>query len=129
MIGGATTSKAHTAVKIAPQANAPIIHVNDASRAVTVVNNLLSEDKNKIYTSEIAAEYSSFREKFLDRTSNKKYVDIKTARKRKYNIDWEGFKPVVPDNLGCKTIENQDLETLVPYIDWSPFFPFMGFTR
>tara|TARA_B100001057_G_scaffold427120_1_gene451675 strand:- start:595 stop:3273 length:2679 start_codon:yes stop_codon:yes gene_type:complete len=122
LIGGATTSKAHTAVKIAPQANAPVIHVNDASRAVTVVNNLLSEDKNKIYTSEIAAEYRSFREKFLDRTSNKKYIDIKTARKRKYNIDWEGFKPIVPCNLGCKTIENQDLETLVPYIDWSPFF-------
>jgi 5-methyltetrahydrofolate--homocysteine methyltransferase len=122
LIGGATTSKAHTAVKIAPEGNAPIIHVNDASRAVTVVNNLLSEDKNKIYTSEIAAEYRSFREKFLDRTSNKKYVDIKTARKRKYNIDWEGYKPVVPDLLGCKTIEDQDLETLVPYIDWSPFF-------
>ena len=122
LIGGATTSKAHTAVKIAPQGNAPIIHVNDASRAVTVVNNLLSEDKNKIYTEEIAAEYSSFREKFLDRTSNKKYIDIKTARKRKYKIDWEGFHPVVPNSLGCKTLEDQDLETLVPYIDWTPFF-------
>ena len=122
LIGGATTSKAHTAVKIAPQSNAPVIHVNDASRAVTVVNNLLKKDKNKIYTSEISAEYDSFREKFLERTSNKKYVDINTARKRKYNIDWEKYKPVVPDNLGCRTIEDQDLEILVPYIDWSPFF-------
>ena len=122
LIGGATTSKAHTAVKIAPQSNAPVIHVNDASRAVTVVNNLLNKDKNKIYTSEISAEYDSFREKFLERTSNKKYVDINTARKRKYNIDWEKYKPVVPDNLGCRTIEDQDLEILVPYIDWSPFF-------
>ena len=122
LIGGATTSKAHTAVKIAPQANAPIIHVNDASRAVTVVNNLLSEDKNKVYTAEIAAEYRTFREKFLDRTSSKKYIDLKTARKRKYNIDWEGFHPVEPSTLGCQTIEDQDLQTLVSYIDWSPFF-------
>ncbi len=122
LIGGATTSKAHTAVKIAPQGNGPIIHVNDASRAVTVVNNLLSEDKNKMYTAEIAAEYRSFREKFLDRTSNKQYIDLKIARKRKYNIDWEGFHPVVPNDLGCRTLEDQDLEALVPYIDWSPFF-------
>ncbi|MEK9516750.1 MAG: methionine synthase, partial [Flavobacteriaceae bacterium] len=122
LIGGATTSKAHTAVKIAPQGNGPIIHVNDASRAVTVVNNLLSEDKNKMYTAEIAAEYRSFREKFLDRASNKQYIDLKTARKRKYNIDWEGFHPVEPSTLGCQTIEDQDLETLVSYIDWSPFF-------
>ena len=122
LIGGATTSKAHTAVKIAPQANAPIIHVNDASRAVTVVNNLLSEDKNKVYTAEIAAEYHTFREKFLDRISSKKYIDLKTARKRKYNIDWEGFHLVEPSTLGCQTIEDQDLETLVSYIDWSPFF-------
>lgn len=122
LIGGATTSKAHTAVKIAPQANAPIIHVNDASRAVTVVNNLLSEDKNKIYTEEIAAEYRLFREKFIDRTSSKNYIDLKTARKRKYNIDWEGFHPIEPSTLGCQTIEDQDLETLIPYLDWSPFF-------
>lgn len=122
LIGGATTSKAHTAVKIAPESNAPIIHVNDASRAVTVVNNLLSEDKNKVYTNEIAAEYQSFREKFLDRTSTKKYIDLKTARNRKYNIDWEGFHHIVPKNLGCKTLEDHDLETLVPYIDWTPFF-------
>ena len=122
LIGGATTSKAHTAVKIAPEGNAPIIHVNDASRAVTVVNNLLSEDKNKVYTAEIAAEYRSFREKFLDRSSSKKYIDLKTARKRKYKIDWEGFCPFVPKTLGCKTLEDQDLGTLVPYVDWSPFF-------
>ena len=122
LIGGATTSKAHTAVKIAPQGNAPIIHVNDASRAVTVVNSLLSEDKNKVYTAEIAAEYRSFREKFLDRTSSKKYIDLKTARKRKYDIDWEGFHPIKPRVLGCQSIEDQNLESLVPYVDWSPFF-------
>jgi 5-methyltetrahydrofolate--homocysteine methyltransferase len=122
LIGGATTSKAHTAVKIAPEGNAPIIHVNDASRAVTVVNNLLSEDKSKVYTSEIASEYELFREKFLDRVSSKSYIDLKTARERKYNIDWEGFQPVVPQFLGLKTIENQDLDALVPFVDWSPFF-------
>ncbi|MCH1453449.1 MAG: methionine synthase [Flavobacteriaceae bacterium] len=122
LIGGATTSKAHTAVKIAPQGNSPIIHVNDASRAVTTVNNLLSENKNKIYTAEIAAEYQSFREKFLDRISSKSYIDLKTARNRKYNIDWEVFRPVVPKSLGLNTIEDQDLQQLVSYVDWSPFF-------
>ena len=122
LIGGATTSKAHTAVKIAPQGNSPIIHVNDASRAVTIVNNLLSENKNKIYTAEIAAEYQSFREKFLDRISSKSYIDLKTARNRKYNIDWEVFRPVVPKSLGLNTIEDQDLQQLVSYVDWSPFF-------
>jgi 5-methyltetrahydrofolate--homocysteine methyltransferase len=122
LIGGATTSKAHTAVKIAPQGNSPIIHVNDASRAVTIVNKLLSENKNKIYTAEIAAEYQSFREKFLDRISSKSYIDLKTARNRKYSIDWEVFRPVVPKSLGLKTIEDQDLQQLISYIDWSPFF-------
>ena len=122
LIGGATTSKAHTAVKIAPHGNSPIIHVNDASRAVTVVNKLLSENKNKIYTAEIAAEYQSFREKFLDRISSKSYIDLKTARNRKYSIDWEVFRPVVPKSLGLKTIEDQDLQQLISYIDWSPFF-------
>ena len=122
LIGGATTSKAHTAVKIAPQGNSPIIHVNDASRAVTIVNKLLSENKNKIYTAEIAAEYQSFREKFLDRISSKSYIDLKTARNRKYNIDWEVFRPVVPKSLGLNTIEDQDLQQLVSYVDWSPFF-------
>lgn len=122
LIGGATTSKAHTAVKIAPQGNGPIIHVNDASRAVTVVNNLLSEDKSKTYTAEIAAEYQSFRERFLDRTSSKSYLDLASARKRKYSIDWEGFHPVVPNHLGLTSLQDQDLETLVPFIDWSPFF-------
>jgi len=122
LIGGATTSKAHTAVKIAPQGNGPIIHVNDASRAVTVVNNLLSEDKSKTYTAEIAVEYQSFRERFLDRTSSKSYLDLASARKRKYSIDWEGFHPVVPNHLGLTSLEDQELETLVPFIDWSPFF-------
>ena len=122
LIGGATTSKAHTAVKIAPQGNAPIIHVNDASRAVTVVNNLLSEERSKVYTQEIAAEYQSFRERFLDRSTSKEYVDINKARDRKYKIDWEGYLPVVPKKLGFITIENQDLNALLPYIDWSPFF-------
>lgn len=122
LIGGATTSKAHTAVKIAPQGNAAVIHVNDASRAVTVANKLLSEDISKTYTEEIAAEYHSFREKFLERSSSKSYVDIKTARERKYSIDWENYKPVTPSFLGFKTIENQDLKQLVSYIDWTPFF-------
>lgn len=122
LIVGATTSKAHTAVKIVPQGNESIIHVNDASRAITVVNNLLSKDKSKDYTAGIAADYKSFREKFLERTSSKSYIDLKTARKRKYDINWEGFQLVPPQSIGFQTLEDQDLKTLVPYIDLSPFF-------
>ncbi len=122
LIGGATTSKAHTAVKIAPQGNAAVIHVNDASRAVTVANKLLSEDISKTYTEEIAAEYHSFREKFLERSSSKSYVDIKTARERKIQYRLGKLQTGNSKFFRFKTIENQDLKQLVSYIDWTPFF-------
>lgn len=122
LIGGATTSKAHTAVKIAPMTPTPTIHVNDASRAVGVVSKLLSKEKSLDYTNEITKDYDLFREKFLQRTSSKEYIDIVTARNKKYKIDWSNYQPVKPKEIGFKTLEGIDLRELVPYIDWSPFF-------
>jgi 5-methyltetrahydrofolate--homocysteine methyltransferase len=120
MIGGATTSRAHTAVKIAPQYSDTVIHVNDASRAVTVAGNLLDHNR-KIYASDIRAEYDAFRETFLNRSRDKNFLTIEQARKNKLQLDWDNFTPVKPNVIGAKTIE-VGLDVLVPYIDWTPFF-------
>ena len=120
MIGGATTSRAHTAVKIAPQYRETVIHVNDASRAVTVAGSLLNSDK-KQYAKTIREEYDSFRETFLNRSRDKNFLTIEQARVNKLKLDWKNFTPVKPNFIGTKTIE-VDLDVLVPYIDWTPFF-------
>ena len=120
MIGGATTSRAHTAVKIAPQYKGTVIHVNDASRAVTVAGNLLDDNRAK-YTADIRAEYDAFRETFLNRSRDKNFLSIEDARKNKIQLDWANFTPVKPNVIGAQTIE-VDLDVLVPYIDWTPFF-------
>ena len=122
LIGGATTSKAHTAVKIAPELNSSVVHVNDASRAVTVAGSLLNSESSAGYKKSIHEEYAIFRAKFLERQETKEHIDLITARKRKLHLDWEKFTPFTPNKLGINVIENQDLDTLVPYIDWSPFF-------
>ncbi len=120
MIGGATTSRAHTAVKIAPQYKATVVHVNDASRAVTVAGNLLDDNKES-YTVAIREEYDNLREQFLNRSRDKNFLSIEDARKNKLQLDWEQYSPVKPKQIGVQTIEI-DLDVLVPYIDWIPFF-------
>jgi len=121
LIGGATTSKAHTAVKIDLKYKNAVVHVNDASRAVNVVSSLLG-DRNKEYVSDLKNDYSDFREKFLNRQIDKEYVSIEDARKDKFKIDWENEEIFTPNNLGIQVFEGQDLNELVPFIDWSPFF-------
>lgn len=121
LIGGATTSKAHTAVKIDLKYKNAVVHVNDASRAVNVVSSLLG-DRNKEYVDDLKNDYSDFREKFLNRQVDKNYVTLEDARKDKFKIDWENEEIFTPNNLGIKVFENQDLEELIPFIDWSPFF-------
>ncbi len=122
MIGGATTSKAHTAVKIDTQYSNAVVHVNDASRAVTVVGDLLKKESVGSYVREIKLDYESFRNKFLKRSKQKEYLSIQAARENKFQIDWDNFKPTVPSTLGVQTIEEQDLQKLLPFIDWTPFF-------
>ncbi|TPG39463.1 methionine synthase [Flavobacterium pectinovorum] len=120
MIGGATTSRAHTAVKIAPQYRETVIHVNDASRAVTVAGNLLDHNR-KIYASDIRADYDAFRETFLNRSRDKNFLTIEQARKNKLQLDWAEYTPTKPKVIGKQIVE-VDLDVLVPYIDWTPFF-------
>jgi len=122
LIGGATTSKAHTAVKIAPQSKAAVIHVNDASRAVGVVSNLLQKDHSKAYIKKIRDEYELLKTRFLERSSEKSFLSLEEAQNNAFQINWEQFDPQVPNQLGVHTIAHQPLKDLVPYIDWSPFF-------
>ncbi|WP_053978467.1 methionine synthase [Mangrovimonas xylaniphaga] len=121
LIGGATTSRAHSAVKIAPNYTHAVVHVNDASRAVTVVGNLLQKD-NAVYKEQIREEYEKFREQFLKRGKKKDYIDIEEARKRKFKIDWNAAEIVKPKQLGVQVVEDFDITKLEAYIDWSPFF-------
>ena len=122
LIGGATTSKAHTAVKIAPVSSSPVIHVNDASRAVAVVSNLLSREQQTSYVEKIRIDYYQFREKFLQRSETKTYLSIADARANALRLDWENFRPATPKNLGAHTLKDFPLDRLIPYIDWTPFF-------
>ena len=121
MIGGATTSKAHTAVKIFPKYGQPVVHVNDASRAVGVVSQLLDQNKEK-FKADLKSDYEDFRQKFLNRQIDKEYVSVEEARKQKFKIDWEQEEIITPKNQGIHIIQNQDLKELIPYIDWTPFF-------
>ena len=126
LIGGATTSKAHTAVKIFPEIDSPVVHVNDASRAVGVASNLINKDLKDDYWKGISKDYSEFRERFLNKKSEKRYIDYKSAKKNNLIIDFNKYKPLVPNQLGIEVIKEISLETLVPYIDWSPFFNTWG---
>ena len=122
LIGGATTSKAHTAVKIDTQYTNAVVHVNDASRAVTVVGDLLNKKTSHLYTAKLKKDYDEFRIKFLKRGKEKAYIPLKEARKRKYKIAWETSQISKPKELGIQVLEQLSLKELVPFIDWSPFF-------
>ena len=122
LVGGATTSKAHTAVKIAPKYRNTVVHGGDASRTVNIVNSLLSEERSAEYKKELKKEYDEFREKFLARQTDKEYVSIKEAREKRFKIDWENETIIKPKKLGITVIEDQDFRELLPFVDWSPFF-------
>ncbi len=122
LIGGATTSKAHTAVKIDPGYSAAVVHVNDASRAVTVVGDLLQKERSEAYKKAIKLDYESFREKFLARGREKPYLSLGEARANKLVLDWKDRDIAVPRMLGIRETGQVDLRKLLPYIDWTPFF-------
>ena len=121
MIGGATTSRAHTAVKIAPAYRETVVHVNDASRAVTVAGNLINTNTNLDYFKTIRSEYDELREGYLNRSRDKNFLTIEQARVNKLKLDWASYSPAVPNFIGTKNIE-VEIATLIPYIDWTPFF-------
>jgi 5-methyltetrahydrofolate--homocysteine methyltransferase len=122
LIGGATTSKAHTAVKIAPHYSGSTVHVVDASRAVGVVASLLSEDLQAGFVKSNAADQERLRQEFQNRRSEKRLLSLTEARARRTPIDWASAELPVPSFSGVRVIGYQPLEDLAPYIDWSPFF-------
>ncbi len=121
MIGGATTSRAHTAVKIAPEYKETVVHVNDASRAVTVATNLLQTETKTAYAKTVREEYDHLREGYLNRSREKNFLSITEARKNKLQLNWKNYQPTKPNFIGTKTVE-VELSELVDFIDWTPFF-------
>ena len=123
LIGGATTSKAHTAVKIAPsyQGN-QAIYVADASRAVGVASKLLSEDNRQDFIEEIQRDYDAVRLRTANRTPRGILFAYEDAVKQKPQLNWRDYQPDIPNKLGVTVLEDYPLEALVPYIDWTPFF-------
>jgi 5-methyltetrahydrofolate--homocysteine methyltransferase len=123
LIGGATTSRVHTAVKINPNYNrGQTIYVTDASRAVGVVSTLMSDTERKGYTDTVRAEYIKIREAYVRGESKKTRMSLQAARDNRFAIDWSTTKPVKPTFLGTRVFKAYKLAELVPYIDWTPFF-------
>ncbi|MDC3213842.1 methionine synthase [Pseudoalteromonas distincta] len=122
LIGGATTSKAHTAVKIEPQYDKGVVYVNNASRAVGVVSNLLSKDIKPDFLAKTKAEYVKVREQQARKKPRSKPVTIQRARDNAAKLDWDNYTPPVPEKLGVTEFKNVSIATLRKYIDWTPYF-------
>ncbi len=122
LIGGATTSKVHTAVKIDPKYSGTVIHVLDASKSVPVVSQLLSDETKERFSENIKADYQKMREGYARRQNQKKMLSFADAQANKLQINWAESKIVTPSFLGTKVLENYDLRTIAQRIDWTPFF-------
>jgi 5-methyltetrahydrofolate--homocysteine methyltransferase len=122
LIGGATTSLAHTAVKIEPNYEHPVIYVKDASRAVGVCTQLLSNDLRDAFVAEVKADYAVTRERHLKHKSDTVRLSLNEARAHKFAIDWSAYTPPVPKQPGVQVLKAYDLQKLVDVIDWTPFF-------
>ncbi|HEY5078714.1 MAG TPA: vitamin B12 dependent-methionine synthase activation domain-containing protein, partial [Opitutaceae bacterium] len=122
LIGGATTSAAHTAVKIAPEYPPGVVHVLDASRVVNVVSSLFSPENKPAFLSDVGAKQAKQREEFAARRARKPLLPLSVARERRQAFDWASVDIPRPDFLGTRTFPSVDLETIVPFIDWGPFF-------
>lgn len=122
LIGGATTSRVHTAVKIAPNYSGPSVHVLDASRSVTVAGSLLGSDSKTAFTEKIKLEYQQVREQYAGRQQDKKYVSLNFARSHKIKTDWQQYEVPQPAFTGIKTFPDYPLDEIRKRIDWTPFF-------
>ena len=122
LIGGATTSRIHTAVKIDPKYDGGVVYVPDASRAVGVAGELLSEARGEAYISAIKTEYAQLRDQREQRQTTKKTVSLQRARENGFVDDWDSYAPPVPTFLGLKIFDDYDLNELTQCIDWTPFF-------
>ncbi len=122
LIGGATTSRAHTAVKIESVYSGPTIHVRDASRAVGVVTKLMSDEQKDNYVASMRDEYATIRQRHNQRQEAQKLLPVTVARENRFRADWANFKSLTPNKLGIEVFEQYPLDKLVKFIDWTPFF-------
>lgn len=122
LIGGATTSRTHTAVKVAPAYNGPVVHVVDASRAVGVAGELLSPDRREAFIRTTREDYDRQREQYLQRSDNKQYLALEAARANAFAIDWQKGETYAPKKPGRHVLHNYPIAELREYIDWTPFF-------
>ena len=122
LIGGATTSKMHTAVKIAPQYDHGVVHVLDASRSVTVVSNLLNKDSKEEFLTKTKSDYEELQNQFLSKQRNKILIPYEEAVVTREYLDWKNYNPVKPKVDGIKVFKDFDLATIARHIDWGPFF-------
>nr|WP_262695933.1 methionine synthase [Kordiimonas aquimaris] len=122
LIGGATTSRVHTAVKIAPQYSGPVVHVLDASRAVGVASKLISDDQKAAYVDEVRADYDDIREKRLAKPKVDRLVSLEVARANAAPVSFADYTPTEPSFIGTKVFDDYPLDDLVDCIDWTPFF-------
>lgn len=122
LIGGATTSRVHTAVKIAPYYSHPVVHVNDASKSIPVVQNLISDELKSSFAQEVNKDYERIREQNKNAQGQNKFISIAEARNNKFNIDWSKEEIVKPEFLGNKVYQEYSLKEISEYIDWTPFF-------
>ncbi len=122
LIGGATTSRAHTAVKIAPNYSGPVVYVPDASRSVPVTQNLLSKEAREAYVAEVRADYEKVRRQHAEKKGPGPLLSLARARELGHGADWKTYAPPAPAKPGLTVLANYPLEKLAPYIDWGPFF-------
>ena len=122
LIGGATTSRMHTAVKISDHYAQPVVHVVDASRCVQVASHLLSDDHRQQFVDDLAIDYEKYKKRFAAKTSDVELLDIAAARNNRMAIEWNTYTPPVPNKPGVTVVNDLPLTELVPYIDWTPFF-------
>ncbi len=122
MIGGATTSKMHTAVKIAPHYDHPVVYVTDASRSVSVASKLISKEHKSGFFTELTEDYQKVRERFKHQNEQRQLLNIEKARANSFKTDWQKNPPARPSMTGVKAIKDVSFETLLPYVDWTPFF-------
>jgi 5-methyltetrahydrofolate--homocysteine methyltransferase len=122
LIGGATTSKVHTAVKIAPHYSGPVVHVNDASKSVPVASSLISKELRQDFMEEVKKDYERVREQNKNAQSQNKFISLRDARQNKLKVDWSKEKIVAPSFIGNKVFDDYSLAEIAEYIDWTPFF-------
>jgi 5-methyltetrahydrofolate--homocysteine methyltransferase len=122
LIGGATTSRMHTAVKIAPEYDNGVVHVLDASRSVTVAGSLLNKENKNTFLENLKTEYTNLKNDFDNKRTVKQFMPFADAQKNPSQIDWENYNPVRPTFTGTKIFTNYSLAEIAEYIDWKPFF-------